>query len=297
MAPTLRSYGCQVWPTRPVRRRSPPRRALAAGGPSSSKQPLLLVSENHKTRGLTTWSYDPAGNRLTAVTGNKVTTWSYDAADQLVSELKSLPGQTPWATAATFSYDLAGNRTGEQFGERFTSGWNNALVTYSWDPTERLLGIAHDSGTGSNVTNTYRPDGLRAKKVEGGATRHMIWDGNEVLAQVDGSGTLVSYYSRGASLVKQRNASGSTLTQSYLHLDSQGTVVQRSKDDGTTATGVLDPDPWGGDPGKRWGRVVVDSFTRADANALGTAETGQISTEGSSPATADQARARLADVR
>jgi RHS repeat-associated protein len=103
-----------------------------------------------------------------------------------------------------------------------------------------------------------------------------------------GSGNLVSYYSRGATLVKQRNASGSTLTQSYLHLDSQGTVVLRSKEDGTKAGGVLDPDPWGGDPGKRWGRVVVDSFTRADANALGTAETGQSWTESSSPSTPDK---------
>jgi RHS repeat-associated protein len=214
---------------------------------------------------------------------NQRITWSYDAADQLTLEQKSLPGQTPWATAATFSYDPAGCRTQEQLGERFDSGWNTAAVTYSWDPAERLFGIAHDTGTGSNVTNTYRPDGLRAKKVEGGATQQMIWDGNEVLAQVDASGNLVSYYSRGATLVKQRNAAGSTLTQSYLHLDAQGTVVLRSKEDNSATTGVLDPDPWGGDPGKRWGRVVVDSFTRADANALGTAETGQSWNEASNP--------------
>jgi RHS repeat-associated protein len=59
--------------------------------------------------------------------------------------------------------------------------------------------------------------------------------------------------------------------------------VVRSLDGGTAAKRVQDPDPWGGDPSKRWNRVLVDSFTRADANALGTAETGQSWTEVSNP--------------
>jgi RHS repeat-associated protein len=93
----------------------------------------------------------------------------------------------------------------------------------------------------------------------------------------------VSYYSRGATLVKQRNASGSTLTQSYLHLDEQGTVVVRSLDNGRATGSVQDPDPWGGDPGKRWGRGLVDSFSRPDADVLGNAETGQTWTQVWSP--------------
>jgi RHS repeat-associated protein len=234
-----------------------------------------LVSENHKTRGRTTWSYDPAGNRVTALLpANQRITWSYDAADQLTLEQQSLPGETPWATTTTFSYDPNGNRTLEQLGERFASGWSNATVTYPWDPANHLLQVLHNVSTGTDQTATYRPDGLRAKKGDGGATQHMIWDGNDLLAQVDASGNTLNFYSRGATLVKQRNPSGWTSSQEYLHLDPQGSVLIRSKSDNSASSTALDPDPWGGDPTLRWGRSVVDSFTRADADSLGQPETG-----------------------
>jgi hypothetical protein len=46
---------------------------------------------------------------------------------------------------------------------------------------------------------------------------------------------------------------------------------------------VQDPDPWGGDPSKRWGRGLVDSFSRPDADVLDNAETGQTWTQVWSP--------------
>jgi RHS repeat-associated protein len=210
-----------------------------------------LVSESHMTRGLTTWTYDTLGNRLTAFSSGDqtATTWSYDGADQMVNEAKSLPygGPTaPWFTSATFSYDATGNRTLEQMGQRSDAGWTNTTTTYGWDPANRLLTVTHTFGAGTDQADSYRPDGLRAAKVEGASTQKMIWDRSHLLAQVDGSGNVVNFYSRGATLAKRRNPTGATYVQEYLHLDRQGTVALRSQNDGTATTGVLDPDPWGG---------------------------------------------------
>jgi RHS repeat-associated protein len=85
----------------------------------------------------------------------------------------------------------------------------------------------------------------------------MIWDGNDLLAQVEDSGNLIHFYNRGATLVKQREKEGvpQPYPHQYLHLDSQGTVVCRSDPSGGSSSGVIDPNPWGqvsGSTGLGW---------------------------------------------
>jgi RHS repeat-associated protein len=213
-----------------------------------------LLTESHSSRGLTTWSYDSVGNQVTILSSEDQTTLTatYDAADELINEANSFAYQDPslpWFTSATFSYDSNGNRSLEQFGQRSDAGWSNTTTTYGWDPANRLLTVTHTFGMGTDQADSYRPDGLRAAKVEGANTQKIIWDQGDLLAQVDGNGNVLNFYSRGATLVKRRNPSGATYPQEYLHPDAQGTVIMRSGIAGAPTTGVLDPDPWGGHSG------------------------------------------------
>jgi RHS repeat-associated protein len=83
----------------------------------------------------------------------------------------------------------------------------------------------------------------------------MIWDGDELLAQVDTSGTLIEFWSRAeqplpdgkwSRLVKAR-LPGNANPDQYLHSDWQGTVLATS---GATGAGLLQEPPprlWGPD--------------------------------------------------
>jgi RHS repeat-associated protein len=152
----------------------------------------------------------------------------------------------PWATSATFGYDGNGNRQREDLGRRLDSGWINWSTTYTWDPGNHLLQVTHSSGsTGTDQTNSYRPDGLRHRKTEGATTVQMLWDRQDVLAMVDGSGGLSQFFSGGPTLVKNHLPSAFYVDQ-YQHLDEQGTVVIQSDPTGAAIVGVVDPNPWGG---------------------------------------------------
>src|SRR5262249_39281780 len=65
-----------------------------------------LLSEYHPLAGVKTWTFDPAGNRLsqdwTQAGVRSLTNWVYDAADELVTE-------TTGASVTTFTFDQAGN--------------------------------------------------------------------------------------------------------------------------------------------------------------------------------------------
>jgi RHS repeat-associated protein len=208
-----------------------------------------LLVENHDIRGITTCSYDSAGNQTLVATPTTRGTLTCDAADQLINDAEALPYQgafVPWATSATFGYDGNGNRQREDLGRRLDSGWINWSTTYTWDPGNHLLQVTHSSGsTGTDQTNSYRPDGLRHRKTEGANAFQMVWDRQDVLAEVDGSGSLRQFYSGGAALVKA-HIPGTFYVDQYQHLDEQGTVVIQSDPTGAALIGVVDPNPWGG---------------------------------------------------
>lgn len=81
------------------------------------------------------YSYDPAGNRLTETEGGSTTNYTYDAAGQLAS-----------VGSESYAYDEAGNLT--QAGSD----------SYSWDHDSRLVSAEVGS---HNATYTYDGDGVR----------------------------------------------------------------------------------------------------------------------------------------
>jgi len=101
---------------------------------------------------------------------------------------------------------------------------------------------------------TYRPDGLRQKKLSAdGTTLSHIWDGQDIVAEYGANGNITARYLRGINLVARDQ---DNLLQYYL-FNAHGDVTQRTDQNGTAlknydydAFGVeknpeiLDVNPW-----------------------------------------------------
>jgi RHS repeat-associated protein len=93
------------------------------------------------------------------------------------------------------------------------------------------------------MTNTYRADGLRHQMADQSGTEQMVWDQNDTLAWVDGTGALGQFFSRGTKAVKTYS---SPTRELFYHCDAIGTMQAYSNPDGTTNERAL-LDAWGGD--------------------------------------------------
>ncbi|XUM02221.1 RHS repeat-associated core domain-containing protein [Streptomyces venezuelae ATCC 10712] len=126
------------------------------------------------------YTYDKAGNRLTATSGTSVTTHTYDEADQLTRI-------TTGTTVTTLTYDADGNQTKDASG------------TYTYDPLGRMSSAA--VGTDA-YTFAYDADGNRTSVEKNGAPhRTAQWDINgsvpHLATERDGANLLVGDYHYG----------------------------------------------------------------------------------------------------
>jgi RHS repeat-associated protein len=135
------------------------------------------------------------------------------------------------------------------------------LITCTFDVENRLTAY------GSALTNGYRGDGLRAwKQPGGGAKTYFLYDGTDVVCELDSSGNLAAHSTFGASGLVSRRA-GSTTTW-YAHdahgsvsltLDSAGDAVSKHGWDAYgTSLGTAPSGPYG--YGGAWG-YYTDSET------------------------------------
>jgi YD repeat-containing protein len=207
----------------------------------NANQLLVQSSPNEGTK---TWTYDPAGNRITELSnpGTSIpaisywTTCTFDAADQEFTEQKT-GSVINSSSSSTFTYDLNGNR----ILEAKISGAVTSFATYAWDPSNRLA-VVEDGGY--VMTNTYRPDGMRHRKVDSFVTMQMVWDRNDVVAWVDQTGALGEFFSRGAKSVKGYSSPSPT-GELFYHCTVLGTMQAYSNPDGTTKERAV-LEAWGG---------------------------------------------------
>ncbi len=162
-----------------------------------------------------TYTYDTAGNRLTAnravgaaTTVPNATTASYDAANEL----------TAIASGATQSltYDANGNLT------------SDGANTYTWDARNRLIAI---SGAVS-ASFTYDALGRRVSKTVNGVTTQLIYDGNDIVQESGSSG--VASYLRSLNIDEPFVRQSST--SEYYHTDALGSVLALTGQNGAVQT-------------------------------------------------------------
>ena len=133
----------------------------------------LLVAD-HPTLPDETFTYDPAGNRLSSTDHSS---WSYNSRNQLTGY-----------NGATFAYDSNGNNT----SKTDVSG----TTTYTYDYENRLTRV--DFPDGEYAMYKYDVLGRRIEKNTDGNVTGFIYDKNSLLAEYDSSGSLARNYIYGA---------------------------------------------------------------------------------------------------
>jgi len=131
-----------------------------------------------------TYTYGLRGNRTSmVVTGTEsyTTTYTYDLNNRLLQEDKTVSGTT---TRTVYGYDDNGNMTGTVVGTLVNGEippGTGVETAYTYDTFNRLVAV------GSNITYTYRPDGLRLTKTVDSVTTTHIWDGANSLIFLRGA--------------------------------------------------------------------------------------------------------------
>ena len=166
----------------------------------------------------TTFTYDGVGNRLTQVSSGAPTTYVYDAANELTTSEDA-------SGATTFTYDGNGNTTGEIRP-------NADRVTYTWDIENHLTKVELPSDVVNTIT--LDGDGKRRSIEDSDGLRNIIWDAENILAEVDSGGATVAQYTMApemfGELVSQRR-SGAT---SFHHFDALGSTNKLTDADEAT---------------------------------------------------------------
>jgi len=195
------------------------------------------------------YSYDDYNNREKMVkSGTSTTSYEYDANNRLRYEY-SQDGTTEYI------YDNNGNQK--------TKVALNVSSTYTYDGFNQLIKV--EEGKGS-YSYTYNGDGLRTSKAINGEKIVHVWDGQQVVAEINGSGNVTDKYIRGINLIYFDNSS----TKSYYLFNGHGDVVHLTDTSGTV-TKSYDYDAFGNlftgeaDAVMLWGDVTGDgSFNSID---------------------------------
>ncbi|CAM5373689.1 RHS repeat-associated protein OS=Sphingobium scionense OX=1404341 GN=GGQ90_002153 PE=4 SV=1 [Sphingobium scionense] len=249
---------------------------------------MTAVRENGAGSGpgvLATFSYDNLGNRIGLARGNGASTsytpdaisrltslaqnlastasdqtlgFVYSAGSQIVSRSSSNDAyamRQQYNTNRSYTvnglnqYLTAGVTTPTYDGRGNLTGLDGASYTYS---SENLLKSA--TRVGIVTALTYDPM-ARLYQVSGAATRRLLYDGMNLVAEYDGSGNVLRRYVHGPNndeALVWYEGSG-TSTRYWLHADERGSVIAVSNSSGA-ADSINAYDPWGGPQSSNGGR-------------------------------------------
>ncbi len=133
---------------------------------------LTGVKENGTT--VSTYSYDTNSNRLKAVTSSGTAKGTYDAQDRLL-------------TYGSTSYTYTAN------GELESQTAGSQTTTYTYDVLGNLVAVTLPSG--ESITYVTDANYNRVgKEVNGTLTTGFLYDGNRIVAQLNGSNDIVSQF-------------------------------------------------------------------------------------------------------
>jgi RHS repeat-associated protein len=213
----------------------------------------------------TTYGYDSNLRLSSIVQPFNSTTLAYTAAGQIKSSIASLSAMTyaPVAKSTAYtanglnqysavagsalSYDSRGNLTGES-GGTYTYNANNLLLT------------ATQSGVTSTLT--YDAENRLLSVAKNGNTTQFLYDGSDIIAEYNGTGSLLRRYVHGPGesepLVWYE---GTTLgTRYFLHTNAVGSIVGATNNAGTVLNTTA-YDDYGGSTSSNSGYASRFGFT------------------------------------
>jgi RHS repeat-associated protein len=157
------------------------------------------------------YTYDPVGNRLTAL-GSAL--WSYNTSN----ELNSRPG-------VSYAFDANSNTIVKTDSTGSTS--------YTWDFENRLTGVTLP-GSGGSVSFKYDPFGRRIYKSSSSGTSIYVYDWDNLIEETNAVGSSVARYALTENL-DEPLAMLRGGTTNYYEQDGIGTVTSLSNTAGSLA--------------------------------------------------------------
>jgi RHS repeat-associated protein len=168
-----------------------------------------------------TYTYDQVGNRLTKLRRGVTTTYAYNNRDQMLSEWDG-------TDSTRYSYDSA--------GRTLTKVEVGGTTHYRWRDEDRLDSLY---GPGVSVKYQYDADGKRVKDSTGSTVRQYLIDPllpyGQVIAETDGSNSLVAEYTYGADRVSLRRSGAAH----YYLADGQGSTRLLTDSTGTATDSTV----------------------------------------------------------
>ena len=172
-----------------------------------------LVKVTYPDGQVTQYSYDAAGNRVSVVNSGGTTSYTTNAMNQYTQ-----------AGPVSYSYDANGNL--------ISSMENGKTTTFQYNYDNRLIRVTSPDAT---LEYTYDALGNRAGVTRNGNPVRYSIDPlglGEVVAEYDGSGSLIARYTHGMGLVSKIDASGNEFDYHFSPIghtvditDSTGNVV------------------------------------------------------------------------
>ena len=195
---------------------------------------------------LTKFTYDRAGNRQsqTVTTGNDVvvTTYHYNSQNRLTSTVEADGDEI---TTTVFRHDNNGNMTGkmsstlgQSVGETeyrisvlgVDSNAANTAV-YEYNEFNQLIRTLQGSDT---VINTFNGEGLRVSKSVNGDITRFLYDGGDVILEVDENGRELARNVHGAGMIISREVDGDKVFYLFNGMadvvalvDTNGAIIAR----------------------------------------------------------------------
>jgi RHS repeat-associated protein len=211
-------------------------------------------------------NYDDLGRRALTIRGGSTTSYGYDAVSRLSSLTQTFASGTSNATS-TFTYNPASQITATTRSNDSYAfpGYASASTAYSVNGLNQDTSVgggtlAYDSNgnlvsTGGtnfiydaenrliSATGTaaaqlvYDPLGRLSAVVSPSGTRQLLYDGDALIAEYDGSGAMLDRYVYGAGSEEPViAATGNTIdcqSMSFLHPDERGSIIAKADCFGT----------------------------------------------------------------
>jgi RHS repeat-associated protein len=212
-----------------------------------------LLSVLHQLGGATldgaSYGFDLAGNRTskTDLRANATSNYSYDKIYQL---LQAVQGAT---TTESYTHDPVGNRLSSSTVSSYVYNSSNELTStssgsytydndgnaltdangrsYTWDINSRLSQVTVP-GTGA-VTFKYDSFGRRIERNSSSGTTVYLYDGNNIIEELDANGNPIGRYSQGPGIDRPLGMTRAGVT-SFYQQDTLGSITSL-----TSAAGAI----------------------------------------------------------
>ncbi len=172
-----------------------------------------LTAATHPNQANESYTYDDVGNRTASQQGSSYT---YQSFNRLVS-----------ANGTSYAYDTNGNLTSKTDA---TESWS-----YTWDYENRLKQASLSGGV--TVTYSYDALGRRIQRSSPSSTTRFVYDGADVMRDLDGTGATIADYLNGPGIDNKlrQTVSGAS---SYLFADHLGTTRGLTDTNGSVSSSL-----------------------------------------------------------